>query len=325
MSDDFGFEFVDEETEESPTETRPRVSRVFGDRGSVNGGDGGSAGLPRRRRWAIGAIVGVVVLIVVVVLATGGSGGSAGAYKSYFGRLAPIAAGSQRVGASLDTILGQVQRAQIRNPASKLEALVNQSQAQLAAAQALRPPSALRAAHDQAISALAFRLAGLTGLQSALGHRSSGKETAALIATLNGQVARLVASDVVWRDLFLPPAAAALRQQRLAASLAPTSIFVANTNLSSPQSIAALAQPQAPAAAPVLRLGSTGAAVTAWQKQLNRWLQLKHLTAVTADGAFGPGTQAATESLQRAAALTPDGIVGQATRKALTTALASPG
>jgi peptidoglycan hydrolase-like protein with peptidoglycan-binding domain len=239
--------------------------------------------------------------------------------------LTPIAAGSQRLGASLNRILGQVQHAQISDPGSKLEPLVKQAQAQLAAAQALRPPAALRAADNQAVSALAFRLAGLTGLQTALGRRSNGKRTAALTATLNGQIARLVASDVVWQDLFLQPASAALRQQRLDESLAPTSIFVANTNLSSPQSIAGLAQPQAPAAATLLRLGSTGVAVTAWQKQLNRWLKLKHLTVVTADGAFGPGTQTATESLQRAAALTPDGVVGPATRKALATALASPG
>jgi hypothetical protein len=325
MSDDFGFEFVDEETEESPTEER-RVPRVFGDGVSARGGDGGRpVDVARRRRFAIGAVVAVVLLIVVVVVATGGSSGGTGVYKSYFSRLAPIAAGSQRLGASLNRLLGQVQHAQISDPASKLEPLIKQAQAQLAAAQALRPPAALRAAHNQAVSALAFRLAGLTGLQTDLRRRSSGKGTTALTATLNGQIARLVASDVVWQDLFLQRAATTLRQQRLAVSLAPTSIFVANTNLSSPQSIAALAQPQAPASAPVLRLGSTGAAVTAWQTQLNRWLKLKHLAVLTADGSFGAATQTATESLQRAASLNPDGVAGPATRKALATALAFPG
>jgi hypothetical protein len=326
MSDDFGFEFVDEETEESAAEARPRLSRVFGDGGSHGAGDGGRpAAVTRRRRWAIGAVVAVVVLIVVVVLATGGSGGSAGAFKSYFRRLTPIATSSQNVGALLNRLLGQVRHAQVTDPASKFKPLVTQAQAQLAAAQSLRPPAALRAANNQAVSALVFRLAGLTGLQAAFGNRTRGKKAAALIAALNSQIDRLVTSDVVWHDLFLQPAATALRQQHLAVSLAPRSIFVANTNLSSPQSIAALAQPQAPATAPVLQLGSTGPTVTAWQKQLNRWLKRKHLTVVTADGSFGPGTQAATESLQRAASLTPDGVVGQATRSALATALASSG
>jgi murein L,D-transpeptidase YcbB/YkuD len=239
--------------------------------------------------------------------------------------LAPIAGGSQRVGASLDRILAQVQRAQIRDPSSKLSPLVKQAQAQLAAARGLQPPAGLRPEHAQVLSALAFRVTGLEGLQAALGHQGRSGGKAGLTTKLGGGIDRLVTSDVVWRDLFLQPAVAALRQLHLAASLAPPSTFVANTNLSSPQSISALAQPQAPAAPPVLRLGSTGSAVVAWQKQLNRWLRLKHLKAITADGAFGPGTQAATESLQRAAALAPDGVVGPSTRRALTRLLRSNG
>jgi murein L,D-transpeptidase YcbB/YkuD len=297
--------------------------------GAVDGTRSGGGGEPspdvaRRRRWVIGAIVGVVVLISVVVLATGGSSGKGGAFRSYFGRLVPVATGSQRVGASLNQILAKVQHAQISDPSSKLEHLVKQAQTQLAAAQALKPPAGLQPEHAQALFALALRVTGLQGLQAVLGHPSSSGANA-LTANLAEQINRLVTSDVIWRDLFLQPAGAALRQLRLPTSLAPKSVFVANTDLSSPQAIASLVQPQAPAAAPALRLGSTGAAVAAWQKQLNRWLGLKHLTAVTADGAFGPGTQAATESLQRAAALPPDGVVGPATRKALATALASRG
>ena len=272
----------------------------------------------------IGAIVGVVVLILAVVLATGGSSGKGGAFRSYFGRLAPIATGSQQVGASLNQILAKVRQAQVSDPSSKLEHLVKQAQTQLAAVQALKPPAGLQPEHAEVLSALAFRVTGLQGLQAALGHPSASGGSA-LTTSLAEQIDRLVTSDVIWRDLFLQPAGAALRQLRLPASLAPQSVFVANTNLASPQAIASLARPHAPAAAPALRLGSTGAAVTAWQKQLNRWLSLKHLTAVTADGAFGPGTQAATESLQRAAALTPDGVVGPATRRALAKALASRG
>jgi murein L,D-transpeptidase YcbB/YkuD len=325
MSDDFGFEFVDEETQESPVEPRPRPPRVFADSGSAaNADDGRSAVVARRRRWVIGAIVAVVVLILVVVLTTGGSSGRAGAYRSYFSRLTPLAAGSERVGTSLSRILGQVQHAQISDPTSKLEPLVKQARAQLAAVQALEPPTALRTAQSQAVSAFAFRLAGLAGLKATLAH-ASGSKRDAVTTELTGEMARLVASDVVWRDLFLQSAATGLRQARLAPSLAPPSVFVANTNLSSPQTLAGLAHPQAPASTPVLRLGSTGAAVKGWQQQLNRWLRLKHLTAITADGAFGAGTQAATESLQRAAAVTADGVVGPATRRALTTALASPG
>jgi hypothetical protein len=260
----------------------------------------------------------LIVVILLVVLVTGGSSGKGGAYKSYFGRVAPIAGGSQRVGALLDRILAQAQRAQISDPSSKLGPLVKQAQAQIAAARGLRPPAGLRSEHSQVLSALAFRVSGLEGLHAALGQRTRSGGNAGLTTKLGDEIDRLVTSDVIWRDLFLQPAVAALRQLHLAASLAPQSTFVANTNLLSPRSVSALAQPQAPAAAPVLRLGSTGSAVVAWQKQLNRWLRGKHLQTVTVDSAFGSGTQAATESLQRAASLSPDGVVGPATRRALT-------
>ncbi len=316
MSDDFGFEFVDEETEETPAPRRQRPG-LFGDAGSS---PVARPGIRRRRLAIAAALAGLVILIVIVVLVTGGSSGKGGAYKTYLGRLTPIAAGSHQIGTSLGRLLAQVQQGRISDPSAKLETLVRQAQAQLAAAQGLKPPAGLRAEHGQVLSALAFRVSGLQGLRAALG-RPRPASSAGLTATLARQVDVLVTSDVVWRALFLEPVVAALRPLHLEASLAPQSVFVANANLSSPQSIAMLAQPQAPAAAPVLQLGSTGAAVVAWQTQLNRWLRLKHLKPVAADGAFGSGTQAATQALQRSASLTPDGVVGPATRKALAKAL----
>ena len=61
-----------------------------------------------------------------------------------------------------------------------------------------------------------------------------------------------------------------------------------------------------------------------WQNGLNRWLKLTAPTQMplTADGNFGAGTQTATEQLQTAAGLTPDGVVGPSTRQALQQALA---
>ncbi len=54
---------------------------------------------------------------------------------------------------------------------------------------------------------------------------------------------------------------------------------------------------------PTIRVGSTGPAVTTWQKVIG----------VTADGQFGPNTLAATKTWQSAHGLVADGVVGPLT------------
>lgn len=73
------------------------------------------------------------------------------------------------------------------------------------------------------------------------------------------------------------------------------------------------AAPGAPHA--MIRQGSSGADVALWQK----------IIGVTADGAFGPNTAAATKSWQSAHGLSPDGVVGPNTwAKALGSASSAP-
>lgn len=56
---------------------------------------------------------------------------------------------------------------------------------------------------------------------------------------------------------------------------------------------------------PTIKVGSTGPFVVEWQKMLG----------VTADGNFGPGTQAATRKWQADRGLSADGVVGPASWK----------
>lgn len=58
---------------------------------------------------------------------------------------------------------------------------------------------------------------------------------------------------------------------------------------------------------PILRLGSKGEAVLAWQQRL-----LTQGYAVSLDGDFGPTTEAMTKAFQRDANLADDGVVGPA-------------
>jgi Putative peptidoglycan binding domain len=308
-----------EETQEAAAE-RPHT--LFGRRGSAAGGLPPEQ-LARRRRVAAGIAAGIIVLVVIVIVLTGGSSSAAGAYRSYLGRLSPIAAGSQRLGRSLGQLLSRVRTGRVSDPLPRLDQLVGQARTELADAGQLKPPAGLRSEHQQALLALDFRARGLQGLHDSLGQARGSPTTAGLVTSVAAQINRLTTSDVVWHDRVWQPTVAALQQLRIAASLAPESKFLTDPNLATQQSIVALLQPQ-PAANTIatLTLGAHGPAVVAWQKQLNRWLRLTGRTPLTADGSFGPGTQAATQVLQRAAGLTPDGAVGPATRKALLAALA---
>ena len=71
---------------------------------------------------------------------------------------------------------------------------------------------------------------------------------------------------------------------------------------------------------PVLKRGFTGDAVARLQQALGR---AGH--AVSVDGDFGPGTEAAVMAFQRASGLGADGVFGPATRRALGKALAASG
>jgi peptidoglycan hydrolase-like protein with peptidoglycan-binding domain len=64
----------------------------------------------------------------------------------------------------------------------------------------------------------------------------------------------------------------------------------------------------------VLRVGSQGIAVTLLQRALK----------VTADGVFGPGTQAAVKALQQRAKLASTGVVATVTWQALEAELRRP-
>jgi len=200
---------------------------------------------------------------------------------------------------------------------------------QLDVPERLRPPARLLQSHQYVIQALTLRVDGLRGMLDALRRqqgRSSRPQTAALLAA---QGARLLTSDVLWQDLVQPAAAAQLKQAGITGVSVPVSVFVTHTELVSTNSLLLLlAGPRlasGPATATTLALGDTGPAVAAWQRELNRWLATHPPGKMAPDGSFGPTTQTATQALQRAQGLTPDGIVGKGTRQALAAVIAGTG
>ena len=313
MEDDFEFEFFDDQDTGEIS-----ASRVDPDR---SGPEPPSSDHARRRRIAVPVVVSLIVVIVIVVVLTQGSGSRAAAYRDYLRQLSPIASDSQQTGQAVGVLLSSVRSGRTNDPLPQLGQLAGQARNELARAERLRPPAGLLSEQQQALISLGFRLSGLQGLHTALGQalgstRSTG-ETA-----IAAQIARLTTSDVIWADRVWQPLDTAVRRLAITDTAAPRSQFVADLNASSPDSINALLHPRANTGT-TIKLGSTGPAVARWQEQLDRWLQLTHQALVTADGAFGAATVAATQALQRSRGLAPDGIVGPRTRSALGAALAS--
>lgn len=83
--------------------------------------------------------------------------------------------------------------------------------------------------------------------------------------------------------------------------------------------------PPPPNPNPTIQLGSTGAAVTTAQTDLNKWHTIAGTNAaVTVDGSYGALTEAAVKSFQGAKKLTMDGVVGPATWAILKTTPVKP-
>jgi hypothetical protein len=178
----------------------------------------------------VGAIL-VVVLLVFVVDRCRGSGKSA-AYESYMNKVQPVATDSQQVGTMFASLLitSGIKQVDVEN---RLRGLATRQHQALEQAQAIDPPGALRAQHEEMIEALQLRESGLLGMAAAFEKTTnldSPKEAADLLAA---QARRFVASDVIWDDLFKDPAAKELEDRGVRGVAVPDSNFLEDPNLAS--------------------------------------------------------------------------------------------
>lgn len=338
--DDVEFDLFDEPTVEAvhTGQRSPRLQRLRG-RGSGEGPRRPPArpppGLVPLARLAGLIALAIVTVVTLVTGITACEGPSKHAeYASYLSKVRALARDSNELGAQFTNRL----RAP-RLKASDLEANVRQyarqEQQTYDQAQQIRVPGPLRQAHQQLLDALELRAEGLASLSEALAQAlpvKSAASSATLIEELTAQAELLTTSDVVWDQLYRTAATAQIKAQHVTGLVVPESHFIANTDLVGASSFGLMLRrlhgvSSKPAAAPLLKLGSAGTAVAAWQTQLDRWRRKAHpgqpLLAIT--GAFNPATETATKALQQAAGITNDGIVGPATRRALTRELAHPG
>jgi hypothetical protein len=123
--------------------------------------------------------------------------------------------------------------------AGTLTGIAQQEQQNVAQAQKLDPPGPLRPVNQQLIEALRLRVSGVQGMAAALQKLSGSKSktTAGDASVLAAQGDRLLASDVVWSDLFQQPARAQELKDGVTGAPPPDSVFVQNRSLMSEASM----------------------------------------------------------------------------------------
>jgi hypothetical protein len=241
--DDIEFDFFDEPDEETVTQrrraVRPPTREPKGPRGPRRPGGPPQGFTPLLR--LVGLIAGAIVVVVLLVFWIQGCQNDAKtkAYKSYMTDAKTIANASQHIGRLMNDDL-TTPGIKADALAAKLDGLAQQEQQDVTRAKSLDPPGHLRDANSHLIEALEFRVSGLKGLAD--GFRSTKKTTDSDKAgtLLAQQAQRLVASDVVWADLFKAPATSTLAAQNIHGVVAPDSVFLTNTDLANSRTFAAL-------------------------------------------------------------------------------------
>jgi peptidoglycan hydrolase-like protein with peptidoglycan-binding domain len=330
--------FAEPETVEAAQPGR-RLPRLQRSRGPGSGDGPRRPASPPSGRAPLARLAGLIAIVIVIVVALvswigacQGTGKQA-EYASYLSNVGALAQSSSKLGAEFATTF-RSSGLKTSGLERSLQGYAAHEQQAYDQAQQIRVPGPLRQANQQLLDALELRVKGLTGLGEALAQASPFKRASAttLTGVLTAQAQLLTTSDVVWDQLYRAAATEQIKAQRVIGLAVPESHFIANTDLVGARSFGLLLQrlhglSTLPAPATLLKAGDSGAAVGAWQVQLNRWLPTTQPPQglLTITRIFDPATEAATKTLQTAASITADGIVGLATRLALRRELAHPG
>jgi hypothetical protein len=179
-------------------------------------------------------------------------------YAGYMQDVRHVAEESENIGTQLASTLTRPEVRQ-RQLIRTLDGFAQQHEQLVGTAQRLDPPGPLRVQQAQLVEALQFRVSGLRGLADAFGARTRNQTRAGEL--LSAQARRLIASDVVWDDLFKDRAAQELRRQDLRGVQVPDSNFVSTADLSTSRAMSNIWQRvrgQTAGGTPATRPGSHG-------------------------------------------------------------------
>jgi hypothetical protein len=253
--DDIEFDFFEEEPSTAEAAV-PGRSRMPG-RGGRGGGRRASTHPPRGvmplvRLLAFIAIIIAVLVVFGLMLQSCSSTSKHDAYQRYLEKVATIAHSSTQDGVQVATVL-TTPGLKATDLYTKLSSIAEAERQNATAAAALDPPGRLRPENQQIVEALDLRVSGTQGLADTF--KATAASTATSDATLLvAQADRMLASDVIWDDLFLEPTKQELVAQGVSGVVPPESHYVANTDLITATSMAGVLKR--------LRGASTGGTVT---------------------------------------------------------------
>ena len=241
------FDFFDDEPEtEQSTQRRPALRP----RTPRDGGGGpprrptfrGPQGITPLLRLVLLIALAIFVLIVLVFwVQSCRSDSKTNAYKDYMDDMGAVAKSSEDIFRDLNEQLTTpgIRQADL---VQSIQGLTSSQEQVVRNAETIDPPGPLREEHDSAVEALQFRVSGLNGLAGAFQRLSGTADSGDAGALLAAQAERLVASDVIWDDLFREPSRQELENQGISGVAVPDSNAIVTTDLASARSMAQLVQ-----------------------------------------------------------------------------------
>jgi hypothetical protein len=194
-------------------------------------------------------LIGLVAfaIVIVVLLVVWGQGCSSdkerNTYNDYMTNIGGVGSSSAKIGSDLGELLTTpgLKQAELE---TKLGGLIQREQQAVEGAQGVDVPGPLRPAHEHAVEALQFRVAGMQGLLDTFEKTKAAdtKNATAAGEQLSTQARRLDASDIVWLDLFRKAAQATVQDKNLTGVTVPPSTFVENVDLYTTRSMTSIWQ-----------------------------------------------------------------------------------
>ena len=232
--DDIEFDFFEESDTKETQEERPRR----GPRPPVRP----PTGLTPLLRL-IGLISFAILIVLLLVLWVNGcrENKRKDAYRHYVEKVQTYGQQSQRLGRSFNTLL-TTRGTKESAVESELSGLAQQQDQIASAARGLNPPGRLRAEDAHMLDSLDLRTNGLRGMSDAFRSTASSKNATTAGAELAVQMQRLIASDVIWADLFKEPTKSELQRLGVTGVNVPDSIFLTNPDIATTASMKSLWQ-----------------------------------------------------------------------------------